>query len=163
MDMLSLIPDNLSELLLKVLQFTEQRRDVLYRNIHNTRTSGFTPHDLPVHQFAQALNGALAEHVRNRRLLFRDTENIKFGPNSQMQIVPLADEHASELLRENRDEYLEWQVGKLLENSLNRKVAAELLRFNRDPGTSGQPLAVKQTTLESSLRLDLSEPSSSAE
>lgn len=145
MDMLSLIPDNLSELLVKILQFTEQRRDILYRNIHSARTPDFIPHDMPVYEFAEALNSALAEHVRNRRLLFCDTENIKFGPRTKMQIAPVVDHHAQALLQEDRDEYLECQINKLLENSLNRKVAVELLRFNQGLDDSVYPFGFEET------------------
>jgi len=38
------------------------------------------------------------------------------------------DEHGLKLLEENRDEYIERQISKLWENSINQKVAAELLR-----------------------------------
>jgi flagellar basal body rod protein FlgB len=129
MELLSLIPDNLSELLVTIVRFTELRRDVLYENIHNTRTPGYTPKDMPVLEFVQVLNGAIAEHVQRQRLLFCDTENIKFGRNSAMKVTPVMDAPAKTLLHSNRDEYVEAQVGKLLENSLNRKVAKELLRL----------------------------------
>lgn len=152
MDMLSLIPDNLSELLVKILQFTEQRRDILYRNIHNARTPAFIPYDMPVLEFAEALNSALAEHIQNRRLLFCDTENIKFGPKSSMQVAPVIDDAARALLAENREEYLESQVNKLLENSLNRKVAAELLRFNQGTDQTARPFGFEKTAVKVSLR-----------
>jgi flagellar basal body rod protein FlgB len=129
MQLLSYIPDNLSELLVKIVRFTELRRDVLYENIHNTRTPGYTPRDMPVLEFVQALDGAIAEHLQRQRLLFCDTENIKFGKNSAMRVTPVPDASAKTLLEQNRDEYVESQVGKLLENSLNRKVARELLRL----------------------------------
>ncbi len=127
MDLLFSIPDNLTELLVKILRFTELRRAVLYQNMHNTRTAGFVPQDMPVVEFVHALNGAIAEHLQNQRLLFCDTENIKFGPDSTMEIRPQPDAHAKTLLEQNRDEYIELQVSKLLENSLNRKIAKELL------------------------------------
>jgi hypothetical protein len=82
---------------------------------------------MPVREFAEVLNDALAEHLRSHRLLFRDTTNITFGPNSSTRVRPVIDEDALALLPKNRDEYLELQVGKLLENALNRKVAMELL------------------------------------
>lgn len=129
MDFSSPIPDNLSELLVKIVQFTERRRDVLYENIHNTRNPGFVPHDMPVPEFVHILNGAIAEHLLHQRLLFCDSENIRFGRNSIMDITPVPDQPAHALLQTNRDEYVELQVGKLLENSLNRKVAKELLRL----------------------------------
>jgi flagellar basal body rod protein FlgB len=127
MDLLFSIPDNLAELLVRILRFTELRRAVLYQNMHNTRTAGYMPQDMPVLEFVHALNGAIAEHLRNQRLLFCDTENIRFGPNSTMEIRPQPDPRAKALLERNRDEYIEFQVGKLLENSLNRKIAKELL------------------------------------
>ena len=83
---------------------------------------------MPVREFAEVLNVAVAEHLQNRRLLFRDTTNIKFGPNNTMEAWPVADPHAHALLQTNRDEYTELQINKLLENCLNRKVAEELLR-----------------------------------
>ena len=129
MEILSFVPDNLSELLVRIVRFTELRRDVLYENIHNTRTPGYTPRDMPVLEFVQALDGAIAEHLQRQRLLFCDTENIKFGKNSAMRVTPVLDASAKTLLEKNRDEYVECQVGKLLENSLNRKVAKELLRL----------------------------------
>jgi len=129
MDFSSPIPDNLSELLVKIVQFTERRRDILYENIHNTRTPGFIPHDMPVPEFVHILNGAIAEHLQHQRLLFCDSENIRFGKNSIMDLTPVPDHPAHALLQTNRDEYVELQVSKLLENSLNRKVAKELLRL----------------------------------
>jgi hypothetical protein len=83
---------------------------------------------MPVRELAEALNVAVAEHLQNRRLLFRDTPHIKFGPNNTMQVRPILDSHAHVLLQTNRDEYTELQIRKLLENCLNRKVAEQLLR-----------------------------------
>lgn len=129
MEFSSPIRDNLSELLVTIVHFTERRRDVLYENMHNTRTPGFTPRDMPVLEFVQILNGAIAEHLQHQRLLFCDSENIQFGKNSVMAITPVPDGPAKTLLHTDRDQYMELQVGKLLENSLNRKVATELLRL----------------------------------
>jgi flagellar basal body rod protein FlgB len=127
MDLLSLIPDNIAEVLVEILRFTELRRGILHGNIHNVDVPGFVPQDMPVREFAEVLNDALAEHLRNHRLLFRDTPNIAFGPHSATRIRPLIDDHAHALLQKSRDEYMELQVSKLLENALNRKVAVELL------------------------------------
>ena len=128
MDLLSLIPDNVAEVLVEILRFTELRRRLLHGNIHSVDVPGFTPQDMPVREFAEVLNDAVAEHLRNHRLLFRDTANITFGPGSSTRIRPVVDTHAHALLQKSRDEYMELQVNKLLENALNRKVAAELLR-----------------------------------
>jgi len=128
MDLLSFIPDNVAEVLAEIIRFTELRRRILYHNIHRVDEPGFLPQDMPVREFAAALNDAVAEHLRNHRLLFRDTANITFGSRSSMQIRPVVDAHAQDLLQRSRDEYMELQVNKLLENALNRKVAGELLR-----------------------------------
>jgi len=128
MDLLSLIPDNIAEVLVEILRFTELRRRLLHCNIHSVDVPEFTPQDMPVREFAEVLNDAVGEHLKNHRLLFRDTPNIAFGPGSSARIRPVVDTHAHALLRKSRDEYLELQVNKLLENALNRKVAAELLR-----------------------------------
>jgi len=132
MDMTSFVPDNLSELLDKVVCFTTSRRTVLYRNIREAQTPGFTPRDMPVAEFAQAMNEAVAEHVTRQRLLFRDTNNIAFGPDGEMRLSTVLDEHAQALLEADHDEYLEHQIAKLLENSLNRAVAEDLLRVKRE-------------------------------
>ena len=88
MELLSPISDNLSELLVKIVRFTELRRDVLYENIHSTRRPGFVPRDLPVLEFAQILNGAIAEHLQHKRLLFSDSENVRFGESGSVDITP---------------------------------------------------------------------------
>ena len=122
------IADNISDVLVKIISFTQLRRQVLHNNLHKADKPGFMPEDMPVRELAEALNVAVAEHLQNRRLLFRDTPHIKFGPNNTMQIHPIVDPQAHVLLQTNRDEYTELQIRKLLENCLNRKVAEELLR-----------------------------------
>ena len=122
------IADNISDVLVKIIYFTQLRRRVLHENLHNADRPDFTPLEMPVRELAEALALAVAEHVQNRRLLFRDTPNIRFGPNNTMKVCPVADPGARLLLQSNRDDYMELQVNKLLENCLNRRVAEELLR-----------------------------------
>ncbi|OHB65613.1 MAG: hypothetical protein A2Y76_04240 [Planctomycetes bacterium RBG_13_60_9] len=83
---------------------------------------------MPVREFAETINLALAEHLQNGRLLFHDSPTMRFGPNNTMQIEPVVDAQACALLRTNRDEYTELQIGKLMENCWNSRVAKELLR-----------------------------------
>lgn len=132
MDMTSRVPDNLTELLDKVVCFTTSRRTILYRNIREAQTLGFVPQDMPVGEFAQAMNEAVAEHLTRQRLLFRDTNNITFGPRGRMHVSPVVDEHAKSLLQTSHDEYLEHQIAKLMENSLNRAVAEDLLKIKAE-------------------------------
>lgn len=134
MDLLSLIPDNITEVLVKIVQFTELRRGILNGNIRGIHTPGYTPRDLPVVEFAELLHVAIGEHLQRHRLLFRDTPNIAFGSAGTMRIHPMADEHAKTLLETNPDEYLNLQVSRLTENSLNWMVAQELMQ--RHTGTA---------------------------
>ena len=128
MKLSSLITDNITELLIKIIEFTQRRQKILTQNVNNIHNPGFVPKDLAVDEFSGLLNNAINEHNRSQRLLLCDTENIKFGPASSFEVRPTVDKYAKELLEENRDEYLELQISKLLENSLNQRVAAELLR-----------------------------------
>ena len=128
MNLASLITDNIAELLVKIIEFTRTRHKILARNIYNVESPGFVPKDLVTDEFSDLLNCAIDGHIASRRLLLRDTDNIKFGINGSFTAKPVVDRYAKELLNENRDEYIECQINKLLENSLNQRVAAELLR-----------------------------------
>ncbi len=79
MPMPLLMTDNITELLVKIIEFTQMRQKVLVKNINNIHTAGFTPCDLTVNEFADALNTALDEHIQNRRLVLCDSKNVKFG------------------------------------------------------------------------------------
>ena len=122
------ITDNVTEILVKIIKFTRTRQQILMQNINNLHNPAFVPKDLAVDEFCGLLDGAIQEHLRSQCLVLCDTENIKFGAEGTFEIRPIPDEHAMKLLEKNRDEYLELQMNKLLENSLNKKVAAELLR-----------------------------------
>jgi len=128
MNLQSLITDNITELLVKIIEFTQIRQKVLTRNINNLNSLGFIPKDLATEEFSKSLKNAINEHVRNHRLVLCDTENIKFGVRCSFEAKVVIDRFAEELLQENRDKYIELQIDKLLENSLNQRVAAELLR-----------------------------------
>jgi len=128
MNLTSLITDNITEILVKIIEFTETRQKILARNITNIHDPGFVPKDLAVDEFSNSLNNAIDEHIRNQRLVLRDTENVKFGVSGSFEVKPLVDECGKELLEESRDEYLELQINRLSENSLNQRLAAELLR-----------------------------------
>lgn len=124
----SLITDNITELLVKIIKFTQSRQRILVRNIKSIRTLGFVPEDLAVDEFSGVLSDAVAEHTQSQRLVLCDTENIKFGASGSFKAKPTVDQYAKELLETSRDEYLELQINKLLENSLNQRIAAEMLR-----------------------------------
>ncbi|MHC4083803.1 MAG: hypothetical protein ACYSWZ_20090 [Planctomycetota bacterium] len=128
MKIASLITDNITELLVKIIEFTRTRHKILARNISEISSHGFVPKDLVADEFSDLLNSAINEHIANRRLVLRDTENVKFGIGGSFDVKPTVDKYAKDLLDENRDEYIELQKNKLLENTINQRVAAELLK-----------------------------------
>ncbi len=128
MNLSSLITDNIAELLVKVIEFTQTRQKILIQNIYDIHSLGFVPKDFLVDEFSGLLDDAIDEHIQNRRLLLRDTENIKFGVGGGFEVKPVIDTYAEELLEVNQEEYIKLQINKLLENSLNQRIAAELLR-----------------------------------
>jgi len=128
MKLSSLITDSITELLVKIIEFTQTRQKLLARNISNSHSPSFTPQDLAIDEFSELLNRAIHEYIRRQRLVLCDTENIKFGISGSFQVKPVVDRFAKELLEKSRDEYLELQINKLLENSLNQRIAVELLR-----------------------------------
>jgi len=79
MNLTALATDNVTEILATIIKFTQTRQKVLIQNIINMHRPGFVPKELEVNEFSSLVSYAIDEHVRNRRLLLRDTENIKFG------------------------------------------------------------------------------------
>ena len=128
MNLTQLLTDNVTEILIKIVKFTQTRQKILIKNIIDVRNPGFVPKELEVNEFSNVLNHAIDEHVQNQRLVLRDTENIKFGASGSIEFKPIIDEYGTKLLQENKEEYIERQISKLWENSLNQKLAAELLR-----------------------------------
>ena len=128
MNLMSLITDNIAEILIKIVKFTQTRQKILIQNIINVHNPGFVPQELEVDEFSVVINNAVDEHIRNQRLVLHDTENIKFGNSGNIEVKPIIDEHGKKLLERNQGEYIERQINKLWENSLNQKVAAELLK-----------------------------------
>jgi flagellar basal body rod protein FlgB len=123
----ALTTDNLAEVLLKVIEFTHARQKILALNIRSADKPGFTPKDLPCSEFADVLNVAINEHVQTNRLLLADTDNIKFLAGGCFEVKPVADNHAKHLLRTSKEQYIQLQVEKVVENALNQQFAAQLL------------------------------------
>ncbi len=131
MNLTSLVTDNITEILTKIVVFTQARQKVLIQNIINMHRPEFVPKELEEHEFGSLLDYAVDEHVRSRRLVLHDTDNIKFGEGGAFEIQAVVDEAGRELLVEDQGQYLQRQITKLWENSLNQKVAAELLRHKQ--------------------------------
>ncbi len=127
----SQIVDNVTEVLSRIIDYTERRRDVLTRNIFDYRQANYCPQDLPETEFAQRMTEAVSEHVRSERLLFCDSDHIQFHTGGGFDIQPVADARANDLLRSNVHDYLKLQIQKLSENLMNNRIAAELLRHQQ--------------------------------
>ena len=123
----ALADDNISDLLLKVVSFTGARRKIILQNIKNLNRPGFVPKDLPSAEFADSLNTALNEHITRRRLLLCDGKNVSFGQNGGFELKTVIDKKAEAVLKRDKDKYIEMQTGKLVENTLNQKLATVLL------------------------------------
>ena len=128
MNLQAMVTDNISELLVKIIEFTENRQKILTRNINCMHRCDFVPMDLAVDEFSDLLNTAIEEHLCSDRLVLCDTANIKFDVEGELKVEPVIDGGALELFKDSQDEYLEDQINRLLENALNQRVAAELLR-----------------------------------
>jgi len=130
MEIQSIITDNVSELIVTIIKFTQKRHHILCENLNNIHTQGFIPKDLPVSEFSEVMNLAVVEHVCKERIVLRDTKNIKFISGGEFSVKTITDRYARELLETDHSQYLEFQINKLSENSINQKVAKELFRQN---------------------------------
>lgn len=128
MNLLPLATDNISDLLIKIIEFTHFRHKTILQNIKNIRRPGFIPKDLKIDEFCSLLDDAISEFILNQRFVFHDTENIKFASSGFLIASPIVDTCAKKLFEENLYEYLELQINKLWENAINQRVAAELLK-----------------------------------
>jgi flagellar basal body rod protein FlgB len=128
MNLPTLTADNISEVLLKIIEFTQTRQKILIQNINTIHSDGFAPKDLPVEEFSKLMSQALSEHAATGRLVLKDGQNVKFGANGTFEATVIIDENAKILFEQNRDEYLHMQIDKMLENSLNLRIAADLLK-----------------------------------
>ncbi len=132
MNIPSTTTDNISEVLAKIVDFTERRRQVLAANILNVETSEFVPKDLDVEGFADLMAQAVSEHMHSKRLLLCDSETIKFGGGGSFEAVPVIDEEGQMLFKRDKEAYLHLQIDKLSENVVNNKIATELMFHLQD-------------------------------
>jgi flagellar basal body rod protein FlgB len=119
--------DNVTEVLTKVLEFTDRRARLLHKNILNVTNKSYRPADLDAAAFADIMGNALSEHLISDRLLLIDSENIKFGPDGHFEATEVIDQQAGQLLKNDSKEYLKTQMKKISENQMNQKVAAHLI------------------------------------
>jgi flagellar basal body rod protein FlgB len=131
-----LITDGVTELLVNIIEFTNIRREILQQNINNMHVPGYVPQDLPSNEFSEVLDEAIDEYIQSRQFLPCDSTNVKFGGGLYVRAV--SDVAAMSLLEEDQNRYLESQIDKLMENSLNRRLAKELLRRKAEKDLSFQ-------------------------
>ena len=128
MNISPLITDNITEILVKIIKFTDTRHEILTMNLDNSHSNGYIPKDLDVEGFSESVDSAVTEHALNNRLIFRDSDSIKFGVDGDFQVCALTDHESWVMIKEDKSKYLETQINKMLENTLNRKLAKELLK-----------------------------------
>ena len=122
------VTDNIDEILVKIIRFTRLWHEILLDNIHNIHRSGFTPKRLDSEGFAELMDNALTEHISHNRLLWSDNQTIRFERGGDFKVEAIIDEQAHKLFEINIEQYLQKQKQQLIENSLNNKVAVELLK-----------------------------------
>lgn len=135
--------DNITEVLIRIIDFTEKRRDILTRNIFDCHQQGFLPQDLPEAEFAHQMTQAISEHMRSNRLIFCDSDHIHFGAGRSFEITPVLDADSQKLLQRNLKDYLKHQIQKLSENLLNNRIATELLRHQQQRSLQSVPETAK--------------------
>jgi len=128
MSITGIVTDHIEELLHLIVRFTRARRRVLTDNIRCMSLAGFVPQDLAIQEFAEQLHGAIEEHRGHRRLMLRDNQHVRFGPNGRLDLSTKTDDRARGLLASDPPAYLEYQTQRLLENTLNERVALAMLR-----------------------------------
>ena len=126
--------DNITEILTRIIEFTDRRRDVLTRNLFDYKTTNFVPKDLPVCEFAECMTEAVSEHLRSQRLLMCDRDNVRFEAEGAFVTQPVVDHHAENLLQTDTKQYLQMQINKLSENLMNNRIAVELLKQKQANG-----------------------------
>ena len=122
------VTDHIQELLVLVVRFTRARRHVLINNLRRMDREGFVPQDLAVEEFTQQLHLAINEHVLRRRLVLRDNPHVRFGAQGRLELVPETDCTAQELLNRDSEAYLRYETQRLVETSLNERLAMKMLR-----------------------------------
>ena len=120
--------DNITEILMRIVEFTDRRREVLTRNLFDYQSDDFRPKDLAVSEFAECMTEAVSEHLHSRRLLMCDKQNVSFGEEGSFETYEVIDSESETLLRTNSKKYLQLQINKLSENLMNNRIAVELLK-----------------------------------
>lgn len=128
----------LSELLSLIKTFTALRHRQLLMNLRSMYTPDYIPHDLPEADFARAMHHAINEYIQHQRLVFFDSELIRFGANGSFSAKRMPDVAAQALLQKNKQAYQTLIISRLKENHLSEKAAVELLNALCMPNKNGK-------------------------
>ncbi len=118
--------DNIDEILIKVVEFTQARYEIISDNIKKCRLPGFVPKRLDAEEFATLISAALAEHLKNNRLVLCDGQTVMFGSGGELTVKPKIDDEAAAMKNNDYDRYIELQKKRLKENVANNKLAVAL-------------------------------------
>lgn len=132
MDLPSLAMDNIDEILLKVVEFTRLRHEIISENIKKCHISGFMPSRVNSEEFAMLITAALSEHLRTSQLVFRDGSSVSFGNAGGFTLSPEADTEAAHLKSNDRRGYILLQRTRLRENMVNNRLAVALLEHKAE-------------------------------
>ena len=127
----SYVADNIEEILVKIIDFTCLHHEIFVDNIRNIHQPDFTPRCLDSKGFADLMDQSLTEHINHSRLLWSDSQTIRFGRGGEFEVEAIIDEKACELFEKDIGQYIRKQKQQLMENSLNNRVAVELLKQKR--------------------------------
>ncbi|HBG25758.1 MAG: hypothetical protein A2Y10_02310 [Planctomycetes bacterium GWF2_41_51] len=123
----SLVRDNIDEILVRIIQFTNIHHNLISENIRGCRTAGFIPMCIDVEDFAKVISVALTEHQKTKRLALCDSRTVTFLQDGEFALEPQVDFEAADLMCTDLQTYMELQKSRLRENIANNKAACTLL------------------------------------
>jgi len=131
MSLESLINRGSLPVLQAVMSFTEARHEVLANNVSNIDTVGYKMRDLPVGEFFESLNEAIAH--RDRRgtgepLRIRSSRHLEWDNRGNFQVKPMEMENSNILFHDRNNRFVEKQMSELAKNTLLHNLTVELLR-----------------------------------
>jgi hypothetical protein len=122
----SLVRDNIDEILVRIIQFTNIHHTILTDNLRNSRETNFVPMYVDVEDFATVISTALTEHQKSKRLSLCDSRTVNFISGGEFEIEPQVDVQAADLKEKDFIAYIELQKERMRENISNNKAACAL-------------------------------------
>jgi hypothetical protein len=125
-DLSSLVRDNIDQMLVHIIQFTNIHHNILKDNIRNCRKNNFVPLYVDADDFAKVISIALSEHQKSKRLALCDSRTVRFIEGGRFCVEPQNDIYAANLIEEDFQAYVELQKSRLKENMANNRTACAL-------------------------------------